>query len=62
MKGYDPSNPKVLIGKGGLFSSLKKALIERALNSEMDFHLGYSKNVVRKGVSIIFADRFPRDF
>lgn len=44
MKDYDPSNPDMLIGKDGLFNNLKKALIERALNAELDCHLGYKKN------------------
>lgn len=44
MKDYDPSNPQMLIGKDGLLSNLKKALIERAMNAEMDVHLGYKKN------------------
>lgn len=47
MKDYDINNPEGLIGKDGLFNNLKKALIERALSSEMDLHLGYSKNEVR---------------
>lgn len=44
MKGYDPNNPQGLIGKDGLLSDLKKALIERAMNAEMYMHLGYEKN------------------
>lgn len=44
MKDYDPANPQMLIGKDGLISDLKKALIERAMNAEMDMHLGYKKN------------------
>ncbi len=44
MKDYDHSNPAMLIGKDGLFNDLKKALIERALNAELDHHLGYKKN------------------
>jgi len=47
MKDYDINNPESLIGKNGLISDLKKALIERALNSELDHHLGYDKNSVR---------------
>lgn len=45
MKNYDPSNPEGLIGKDGLFNNLKKALIEKALEAEMDHHLGYERIV-----------------
>ena len=44
MKDYDPKNPEMLIGRDGLLSDLKRALIERAMNAEMDVHLGYKKN------------------
>jgi putative transposase len=44
MKDYNPSKPEELIGKYGLLNNLKKALIERALNAELDTHLGYEKN------------------
>lgn len=44
MKNYNPANPEELIGKNGLLNQLKKALIEKAMNTEMDMHLGYSKN------------------
>ena len=44
MKDYDPKNPEMLIGCDGLLSDLKRALIERAMNVEMDVHLGYKKN------------------
>ena len=44
MKDYDPKNPEMLIGKDGLFNDLKKALIERAMNAEMNIHLGYKKS------------------
>lgn len=36
-------NPEDLMGEGGLFKQLKKALIERAMNGELDDHLGYAK-------------------
>jgi len=49
MNDYDPSNPQMLIGKDGLISDLKKALIERAMNAEMDMHLGYKKNQLSVG-------------
>jgi transposase-like protein len=35
--------PEDLIGEGGLFKQLKKALIERALGAELTEHLGYEK-------------------
>ncbi len=44
MKDYNPLKPEGLIGKDGLLSDLKKALIERAMNAEIDMHLGYKKN------------------
>jgi putative transposase len=44
MKDYNPSKPEELIGKDGLLNDLKKALIERALSTELDIHLGYKKN------------------
>lgn len=47
MKDYNPNNPEGLIGRDGLLNGLKKALIERALNAEMDFHLGYNKHESR---------------
>ena len=36
-------NPEDLLGEGGIFKELKKALLERALNAELDDHLGYAK-------------------
>jgi putative transposase len=36
-------NPEDLLGEGGLFKELKKALLERALNAELSDHLGYEK-------------------
>ncbi len=36
--------PEDLIGEDGLFKELKKALLERAMNAELDEHLGYAKN------------------
>jgi transposase-like protein len=35
--------PEDLTGENGLFKELKKALIERALGSELTEHLGYEK-------------------
>ena len=37
------TNPEDLLGEGGLFKQLKKALIERALGGELTEHLGYEK-------------------
>jgi putative transposase len=37
-------NPQDLMGEDGLLKELKKALLERAMNAELDEHLGYSKN------------------
>ena len=42
LKGYQ--KPEDLIGDSGLLKQLTKALIERALNSELTHHLGYEKN------------------
>ncbi len=36
-------NPEDLLGEGGIFKELKKALLERALNAELSDHLGYEK-------------------
>jgi putative transposase len=42
LKGYQ--KPEDLIGESGLLKQLTKALIERALKSELTHHLGYEKN------------------
>jgi putative transposase len=34
-------NPHDLLGKDGLMSQLKKALIEKAMKGEVSHHLGY---------------------
>ncbi|MGA2600183.1 MAG: IS256 family transposase, partial [Bryobacteraceae bacterium] len=39
LKGYQ--KPEDLIGESGLLKQLTKALIERALKSELTQHLGY---------------------
>ena len=39
----DYKNPEDLLGEGGLFKELKKALLERALSAELSDHLGYDK-------------------
>jgi len=44
----DCKNPEDLLGEEGVFKQLKKALLERALNAELDDHLGYEKGD-RKG-------------
>jgi transposase-like protein len=41
LAGYE--NPEDLLGEGGLFKQLKKALLERALGAELTHHLGYEK-------------------
>ena len=42
MKEY--KNPEDLLGENGIMEQLKKALIERAMEGEMTYHLGYEKN------------------
>ena len=37
-------SPEDIMGKDGLLSQLKKAVLERALEGEMTHHLGYEKN------------------
>jgi putative transposase len=37
-------NPEDIMGKDGLLSQLKKAVMERALEGEMTHHLGYAKD------------------
>ena len=39
----DYSDPEDLLGEGGLFKELKKALLEGALSAELSDHLGYAK-------------------
>jgi putative transposase len=39
----DYTDPEDLLGEGGLFKELKKALLERALSAELRDHLGYAK-------------------
>lgn len=43
----DYSKPEDLTGEDGLFKQLKKALLERAMNAELDDHLGYEKGDVQ---------------
>ena len=40
----DYTGPESFWGERGLFSQLKKKIVERALDAEMDNHLGYSKH------------------
>ena len=42
LSGY--KNPEDLIGEHGLLKQLTKALVERALEAEMEAHLGHAKN------------------
>lgn len=42
LKGY--ANPESFWGESGLFADLKKKIVERALDAEMNEHLGYSKH------------------
>jgi putative transposase len=37
------AKPEHLLGEAGLFTQLKKALIERALGAELTEHLGYER-------------------
>ena len=37
------TDPEDLLGEGGIFKELKKALLERALSAELSDHLGYDK-------------------
>jgi putative transposase len=41
------SSPDDLLGDGGVFRQLKKALMERALNAELTHHLGYEKGAAQ---------------
>src|ERR1700752_5147303 len=41
LAGYE--RPEDLLGEGGLFKQLKKALLERALGAELTHHLGYER-------------------
>jgi putative transposase len=42
LKNY--TGPESFWGETGLFSELKKKIVERALDAEMDNHLGYTKH------------------
>ena len=42
LKGY--SKPEDLQGPNGILKQLTKRLVERAMQAEMDHHLGYPKN------------------
>ena len=43
------SSPDDLLGDGGVFRQLKKALMERALGAELTCHLGYEKGAAPSG-------------
>src|SRR6202790_4774675 len=43
------SSPDDLLGDGGVFRQLKKALMERALGAELTHHLGYEKGAAPTG-------------
>jgi len=44
----DYEKPEDLLGENGILKQLTKSLLERALEAEMDDHLGYEKNVKGK--------------
>lgn len=44
LKDYDIKKPELILGPDGLLKQLSKALLERALQGEMNHHLGYKKN------------------
>ena len=48
---YNYKKPEDLIGENGLLKQLTKALLERALQTEMTIHLGHEKNgeIITKG-------------
>jgi transposase-like protein len=53
-----------IFDQGGLFDSLKKALAKRALNAEMDYHLGSNKQCgidVSSDLISTVADAVPED-
>ena len=41
LSGYE--KPEDLLGEGGLFKQLKKALLKRTLGAELTHHVGYEK-------------------
>ena len=43
------SSAEDLLGDGGIFRQLKKALMERALGAELAHHLGYEKGTAPTG-------------
>lgn len=50
LSGYE--KPEDLLGEGGLFRRLKKALLERALQAELTEHLGHEKGQPAAGDNI----------
>jgi len=50
LKNY--KKPEDLFGENGVFNQFKKAIVERALETEMSQHLGYEKNKQFKSLEI----------
>ena len=50
LKDYD--GPESFWGESGIFADLKKRIVERTLDAEMDDHLGYRQKL--KGVRNLF--------
>jgi putative transposase len=46
---FGVNSPEDLLGDGGVFRQLKKALMERALGAELTHHLGYEKGAAPTG-------------
>jgi putative transposase len=44
LKDVDGNDPHTILGEGGLLKQLTKAVLERALEAELDNHLGYKKH------------------
>ena len=53
LKDYD--GPESFWGESGLFTRLKKRIIDRALDAEMDDHLGYTKNTIPRAITAVTA-------
>jgi hypothetical protein len=51
----DYKGPESFWGQSGLYAELKKKIIERTLNAEMDHHLGYTKHDPRVKTAAIPA-------
>ena len=46
LKDYD--GPESFWGESGIFAQLKKNIVERSLDADMDGHLGYSKHDLKR--------------